>query len=350
MSKILTERKSNIELLRIVAMILVLLVHSNYFSLGGVEHSDIQSFSSPEFIRVLAEQLCIICVNLYILISGWFGIKPSIKGVLSLLFQVFFYHILISIIILCIGAPFSIKGFIKVFCFGVPYWFVISYLVLYALSPALNSFIDKVSPKLLLSTILSFFILEFSTGWCINFAGFNEGYSAIHFIGLYLLARYIRLYSCKLVNFSAKIDFTLYIILTLFPVLLFYGTGRSFNMLAYSSPFVIGAAVFFLLAFNRMQIYSNIINNIAISVFSVYLIHQHPFLYQHYQQLMQTMYSTLSGWGYVIFVLAFAFLFTLLCVAVDKIRILIWRYTSNKIVNNIASKLEYILNKVQSLI
>ena len=153
-----------------------------------------------------------------------------------------------------------------------------------------------------------------------------------------------------MVNFSVKIDFTLYIILTLFPVLLFYGTGRSFNMLAYSSPFVIGAAVFFLLAFNRMQIYSNIINNIAISVFSVYLVHQHPFLYQHYQQLMQTMYSTLSGWGYVIFVLTFAFLFTLLCVAVDKIRILIWRYTSNKIVNNIASKLEYILNKVQSLI
>ena len=331
-------------------MILVLLLHSNYFSLGGVELSNIQTLTHPSYIRALAEQLCIICVNLYVFISGWFGIKPSIKGVLSLLFQVLFFHILISIIILCIGAPFSIKEFIKVFCFGVPYWFVVSYLVLYALSPMLNSFIDKVSYKLLLSIIISFFILEFSTGWCINFAGFNEGYSAIHFIGLYLLARYIRLYSCKLINFSTGTDFVLYLVLSLLPVLLCYITGHNFHMIAYSSPFVVGAAMFFFLAFNRMQISSNVINNIATSVFSVYLVHLHPFLYQHYQQLMQTMYSTLSGWGYVIFVLAFAFLFTLLCVAVDKIRILIWRYTSNKIVNNIASKLEYILNKVQSLI
>ena len=111
MSKV---RDSNIELLRIVAMILVLFLHSNYFSLGGVELYNIQTLIHPSYIRALAEQLCIICVNLYVFISGWFGIKPSIKGVLSLLFQVLFFHILISIIVLCIGATFSIKEFIKV--------------------------------------------------------------------------------------------------------------------------------------------------------------------------------------------------------------------------------------------
>lgn len=350
MGKSLVGRKSNIELLRIVAMMLVLLLHSNYFSLGGVELADIQSFSGAAFVRVLAEQLCIICVNLYVLISGWFGIKPTIKGALSLLFQVLFYHILISIIVLCVGAPFSIRGFIKVFCFGVPYWFVISYFVLYVLSPALNSLIDKSSPSLLLSIILSFFILEFSTGWCLNFAGFNEGYSAISFIGLYLLARYIRLYSNKLVNFSAGVDFFLYLVLSLLPVLLFYVTGHGFHMIAYSSPFVVGAAVFFFLAFNRMQVSSSIINSMAVSVFSVYLVHLHPFIYQHYQQLMQKMYSTLAGWEYILFVLGFASLFMLLCVAVDKIRILVWRYLSNKMMDRLVAILECVLNKIRLLI
>lgn len=269
---------------------------------------------------------------------------------MSLLFQVLFYHILISTIVLCVGAPFSIRGFIKVFCFGVPYWFVISYLVLYVLAPALNSFIDKASPNLLLSVILSFFILEFSTGWCINFAGFNEGYSAISFIGLYLLARYIRLYSNKLVYFSAGVDFLLYLVLSLLPILLSYVTGHGFHMIAYSSPFVVGSAVFFFLAFNRMQISNSIINSMAVSVFSVYLVHLHPFIFQHFQQLMQKMYSTLAGWEYILFVLGFASLFTLLCVAVDKIRILIWRNLSNNIMDKIEAILKCILNKIRSLI
>lgn len=269
---------------------------------------------------------------------------------MSLLFQVLFYHILISTIVLCVGAPFSIRGFIKVFCFGVPYWFVISYLVLYVLAPALNRFIDKASPNLLLSVILSFFILEFSTGWCLNFAGFNEGYSAISFIGLYLLARYIRLYSNKLVYFSAGVDFLLYLVLSLLPILLFYVTGHGFHMIAYSSPFVVGAAVFFFLAFNRMQISNSIINSMAVSVFSVYLVHLHPFVFQHFQQLMQKMYSTLAGWEYILFVLVFATLFTLLCIAVDKIRIFIWQYLSNNIMDKIEAILECILNKIRSLI
>ena len=35
------ERESNIEAARILAMILVVLVHANYFSLGGIDRSDI---------------------------------------------------------------------------------------------------------------------------------------------------------------------------------------------------------------------------------------------------------------------------------------------------------------------
>lgn len=36
------KRKSNIELCRIIAMLLVVLLHANYLSLGGVELNDVE--------------------------------------------------------------------------------------------------------------------------------------------------------------------------------------------------------------------------------------------------------------------------------------------------------------------
>ena len=83
------KRESNIELLRIVAMLLVLFLHANYFSLGKVESIDIQSDLFGSFVKSFTEALCIICVNVFVLISGWFGIRPTLKGAMSLLFQVF---------------------------------------------------------------------------------------------------------------------------------------------------------------------------------------------------------------------------------------------------------------------
>ena len=88
----MNKRKSNIELLRIVAMLMVLFLHSNFLSLGYVD----KVISVETFWRVMAEQLCIICVNVFVLISGWFGIKSNLKGSFSLLFQVFFYGILLA--------------------------------------------------------------------------------------------------------------------------------------------------------------------------------------------------------------------------------------------------------------
>ena len=43
------KRESNIELCRIVTMLLVLLLHANYYSLGKVEYADIQSGRSRCF-------------------------------------------------------------------------------------------------------------------------------------------------------------------------------------------------------------------------------------------------------------------------------------------------------------
>ena len=207
------KRESNIELLRVVAMLMVVLLHCNYFSLGGVKVVDIQQFAGASFVKAYAEQLCIICVNVFVLISGWFGIRPCVKGVLSLLFQVYFFHILILLFVYFCGENISIRSIIKPFYFGSSYWFVVAYLILYSISPVLNAFVENASARMYISVLVAFFFFEFAFGWVSNFAGaaFNEGYTAISFIGLYLLARFICRYSKRLVGLGVRKDFFLYL-------------------------------------------------------------------------------------------------------------------------------------------
>lgn len=81
--------QSNIELLRIITMLLIVLLHCNYFALGGQSTFDIHS--AKGFTRVLCEQLTIVGVDVFVLISGWFGIHAKLKGAFSLLFQVVFF-------------------------------------------------------------------------------------------------------------------------------------------------------------------------------------------------------------------------------------------------------------------
>ena len=85
-------RDSNIELLRILSMLLVLGLHVNYLALGKVTITDVASDPFVSLMKMELESLCIVCVNLYVLISGYFGIKIKKKSLFSLLFTILFFN------------------------------------------------------------------------------------------------------------------------------------------------------------------------------------------------------------------------------------------------------------------
>lgn len=109
------ERLSSIELLRIISMLMVVLLHSNYFTIGIVEKTDILSEPLPSFCRMFLEQVCIVAVNVFVLISGWFGISPTAKGACSLLYQVFFFGIITLVPAIVLGASIPWGSVMKVF-------------------------------------------------------------------------------------------------------------------------------------------------------------------------------------------------------------------------------------------
>ena len=141
-------RQSNIELLRMLAMFLVLLVHADFFSLGSPSVNEIQHKPLDAFLRIFFESVSIVCVNVFVLISGWFAIKPSFKGLCNFLYQCLFFLIGLYLITILIGVnKFSLGGVAGCIFATKLNWFIKAYLLLYFLSPVLNAFVKTTSQR-----------------------------------------------------------------------------------------------------------------------------------------------------------------------------------------------------------
>lgn len=321
-------RDSNLELLRILAMFFILMLHANFLSLGKPDTDAINSNPLNAFTRLLFESVSIGAVNVFVLISGWFGIKPTRKKFLSFAFQCLFFSLGCYVIKLIFGDSDKSIGNILIYmkigfsCVG--YWFVISYIGLYILSPVLNAFVEMAGKHRLGIVVLAFFIYAFVYGWFFE-EEFQLGYSFSHFIGLYLLARYVRLYPQKAFLMNKWIDLLVFVIFVLAGTLLSMLDQSRFDYYAYTSPLVVLSSLFLLLFFSKISMRNNeIINGIAISSFAVYLLHCHPLALPYYKQISKALYEQNVTSLYFIKIAAFMVAVFGVAIAIDKIRILAW--------------------------
>ena len=80
------QRNSSIELYRILATFAVLIVHFNGWFVGDWPLPD-YDISNPTLFRtgqIVIEALSIICVNMFVIISGYFGIKLKLSSIVKL--------------------------------------------------------------------------------------------------------------------------------------------------------------------------------------------------------------------------------------------------------------------------
>lgn len=75
-------------------------------------------------------------------------------------------------------------------------WFIKAYLLLYIISPVLNAFVENVSRRTLRNVLVAYWGLLVLLGWVFEATDYiNNGYSIVSFVGLYLLARYMRVWN-----------------------------------------------------------------------------------------------------------------------------------------------------------
>lgn len=103
-------RQSNYELLRIVAMFMVMMLHVNFLALGKPTMDEANSATIPTFVRIMFEVMSVGCVDLFVLISGWFGIKANRKSLLAFVFQVVFICYGVSAVCLILNHENQIGG------------------------------------------------------------------------------------------------------------------------------------------------------------------------------------------------------------------------------------------------
>lgn len=320
------------ELFRCVAMLLVVGVHANFFSLGAPTTIEVHDNSLPSFTRFLFQALCIGCVDMFVLLSGWFGIRPKLKGFFKLLFQVFFCVTLVYISLVLVGAEqFSVRSLAKAMCLGGAGWFVRAYIGLYILSPVLNAFAEKSSRQQFEYLLIAYFCFQCALGWIVNSADFADGYSTASFIFLYLLAQYVHIYHSDNIKRLPRflyltIFFAIAIIIAISAFILEYnGLGGFGRLYSYTSPTVIIMSLSLLIYFSRLSFRSRFVNWVATSSFSVYLLHNClDFTIAKYKLAVQALYSSFSGVSCMLAIFAFVVAVYVVATLFDKIRIVCW--------------------------
>lgn len=267
------QRISNMELLRIIAMMMIISLHQN----GTVDAlASLKPGGTNYYLSHIAESFSICAVNCYVLISGYFMIgkrEAPVKKCLHLLVDVAFWGLLgYGCAFLLWGETAGIKEIVVAI---LPYikgqrWFVRDYIILVLLAPFLNVCLNRLS-KYQYRILVALLLLIFSV-WPSFFPNppiDDYGFSCVHFIHLYVLAGYLKLHMCQVPKKIVCVACYLGSVILIYGSAL-QGVGYAY---AYNYLFVMTASVSMFLFFRGLTIQSTVINVLAAGVFDVFMIH-----------------------------------------------------------------------------
>lgn len=321
------QRQSNIELLRILAIFFVLICHAGGRILGLPTLAEIENSTIQSLTRIFIDCIGIAGVDIFILISGWFGIYINKKRLGKFIYQVLFLLWGIYTVAILLGdAILNFQGIRVSLALTNEYWFIYAYLGLYILSPVLNSFVEKANKRQFQLWLIAFYAFQCYYCWTTGTIDYYNGYSITFFCGLYLTARYLRIYPINTFkNLSILIYFSCTLIICLIATLALWKFGNAARMLRYDNPLVIIASCSLLFSFTKLNIKSNLINWTAQSCFAVYIIHFNPFVFPYFSQIDQYVFDHTSGIFTILAIGIFLVMVFLTCTIVDQLRILTWK-------------------------
>lgn len=297
MSEKVINRNSNFELMRICSMLMIVFWH--ILAHGQILNNTAGTFNI--FLYFLSS-IIYIHVNSFVLLSGYFQSEKPIKlsKAIKINNVIWFYTAIIMIVFLAffkwtIPETYIFKTLLPI-SFGDS-WFFRCYLVLYLISPLLNTVIrnsnQEKMKKAIVTLLIVFSILPYLTRG--TFFDANDGVSLYNFILLYFIGAYLKRYPLKdsiFKEFSIKKQ-RIILVISFFTLasfnFLLYNLGCTLSttsngliseisvvfkngFLTYNNPIVILQCVVYFCIFNTYTFQSKIINKIATCTFGVYII------------------------------------------------------------------------------
>ena len=296
----MTEHKriAGIELLRVVAMIMVVIMHflreSDSLLTAGEGSLTIGSFGA-----VFLEALCIAAVNVYVLISGYFGCEQGFRLSRVILFpcQIWFYSLLIPVVLTILRVPtLAVEmGVYGVIQYILPletesYWFATAYFLLLLVMPLLNAAVKNLSRKQFRLTLGMLFLIACGVkSVCpIHLAFDRYGYDLLWFICLYLTGAYLKKYGGGVAErMAAGVYLGSCMIIGLIALGMWYvtfhidGAAYYFSVpFHYNFVFCLTAAIGLFYLFLKLELkegkVTEMIRRAGKYAFGIYLFHEHP--------------------------------------------------------------------------
>ena len=294
-------RNHGIDLLRCLSMFFVVLLHVLKWGEGG--NLDNSFLGTPNYAVSWYLELSAYCaVNCYGLISGYVGVQRRFRysGALALWLRVAFYTLGITAVFACL-MPGSVNGdrVLRAF-FPVlfrQYWYVTAYFGMCLFIPFFNLLLNRLSKGqlrlLVLSIVLVFSVLPTLRQKDVFLT--DNGYSVLWLSCLYLLGGILRLCGRQTSRRPASRGaiyagcvLATWLVRLAGDRLWMARTGHLCDkvlLTAYTSPTVLLAAVALVLCFTALNIgprFGRFIESVSPLAFSVYLIHAHPLIWEHW--------------------------------------------------------------------
>lgn len=266
------ERNSSIELLRIVSMLLIVMFHflSRNFNLYVISNEQI---NQPNLLsEIYLAQLGALGVPCFMFISGYFGIKFQLQRFNETLFQCLFYAIFSFVGYFIIAEKFEWQALL----FTNYWWFMTSYLTIYILAPGINYLIENSSSKRILFILTFLYITLIFSLW--RPASMVGGF--ITLVAIYIFARFCRLHLSNKVKEKSIYILLLLVSLKIILIFLSFKTihlGTITYIGSYKNPLNILIVGLCVIIIEKKHFYSNLINKLAHSSLSVYLLSESAF-------------------------------------------------------------------------
>lgn len=347
-----TTRDYSIDFLRIVSMLMIVSLHS--MSHGGMYDFgySLEGINPYSIWFTFVQSICVVSVNVYVLISGYFLVKEKfrISKLLKIVCEVLFYSwIIISIRIFFCGLDgLDIKELLSAFLpiTYIEYWFVSAYIAMYVLVPVLNLLINSISRRQLfgvvciLVSVFSILNSILPLSQIMGVKGFGQ--SMVFFVVLYIIGAFLRLYIDKgqWRNYTYKIFWVSILFMNLWHLLTTFGiTTMGINILNneraqflikflfyYNSLPVLIASITLFHIFRGIAISNikclKIIKVLTPLVFGVYLIHDNPHIRDYVWMGLKNLHMPQPLLP--IATILYTIVVFLLCLAVDYIRFLLF--------------------------
>lgn len=266
-------------------------------------------------------------VNVFFLMSGYFGIKPKKEKMFKLLSIVYLYAIGISIFLLIVeGWDFSL--ILKSMFFPWEYWwFATVYLILFLISDCINLVLKSLDNRHLNIYLIALLSINFMQGFLFNGAYWGDGFSIVQAVTMYCIGYWL---NKRLANKKINSGYLFIVYFILF-ILLFFLTDYAeiHNMasvtkrvFSYNNPLVMAESVCLFLIFKNIFIKNvgtqKFIAFFSGAVFPIYLLTDHDGMRKY---VFCTMIGNIEEFNHPVFMVTInAVTWTIVVSVIDYIR------------------------------